>query len=65
MFNSRDFIGLTFDVAKSTLENMGFIVREIENTGDDKHNFDTKLVVRVDVDDNIVTLITAKFLMNI
>ena len=65
MFNSRDFIGLTFDVAKSTLENMGFIVREIENTGDDKHKFDTKLVVRVDVDENIVTLITAKFLMNI
>ena len=65
MFNPRDYIGLPHDVAKDRLQQLGFEVCEVENTADDKHQFDTKLVVRVDVNGNKLTLVTAKFLMNI
>ncbi len=65
MFESRQYIGMPFDKAKSLLKDLGYNVKEVENTADDKHAFDTKLVVRVDVNEKDVTLVTAKFLMNI
>lgn len=65
MFDCTKYIGLPYEEAKSLLENLGYEVVEVENTGDDKHQFDTKLVVRVDKRDNKIKLITAKFLMNI
>lgn len=65
MFESRQYIGMPFDKAKTLLQDLGYNVQELENTADDKHAFDTKLVVRVDVEEKNVTLVTAKFLMNI
>ena len=65
MFESRQYIGMPFDRAKVLLQDLGYNVQEVENTADDKHAFDTKLVVRVDVSEKDVTLVTAKFLMNI
>lgn len=65
MFESRQYIGMPFDRAKVLLQDLGYNVQEVENTADDKHAFDTKLVVRVDVEGKNVTLVTAKFLMNI
>ncbi len=65
MFDKRSYIGMPFYEAKEALQNMGYTVYETENTQDDRHKYDTKLVVRVDIKDKIVTLITAKFLMNI
>ncbi len=56
---------MPFDKAKTLLQDLGYNVQELENTADDKHAFDTKLVVRVDVEEKNVTLVTAKFLMNI
>ncbi len=56
---------MPFDKAKTLLKDLGYNVKEVENTADDKHAFDTKLVVRVDVSEKDVTLVTAKFLMNI
>ncbi len=56
---------MPFDKAKTLLKDLGYNVQEVENTADDKHAFDTKLVVRVDVEEKNVTLVTAKFLMNI
>ncbi len=56
---------MPFDKAKTLLKDLGYNVKEVENTDDDKHAFDTKLVVRVDVNEKDVTLVTAKFLMNI
>lgn len=65
MFDSRQYIGLPFERAKKLLRDLGYNVKEVENTADHRHAFDTKLVVRVDVNENDVTLVTAKFLMNI
>lgn len=65
MFEPRQYIGMPFDKAKTLLKDLGYNVQEVENTADDKHAFDTKLVVRVDVEGKNVTLVTAKFLMNI
>lgn len=65
MFETRKYIGMPFEKAQKLLQDLGFNVVEVENTADDRHAFDTKLVVRVDVNGNQVTLITAKFLMNI
>lgn len=65
MFDCTKYIGLPFDSAKSLLEDLEYEVVEVENTGDDKHQFDTKLVVRVNEQDNKIILTTAKFLMNI
>ncbi len=65
MFNSRDYIGLPFERAKEILQRKGYKVIETENTEDDRHPFDTKLVVRADLEGSLVTLVTAKFLMKI
>lgn len=65
MFDSRLYIGMPYEKAKSILLEQGYNVQELENTADDKHAYDTKLVVRVDKKNNQITLTTAKFLMNI
>ena len=65
MFNPRDYIGMPFESAKNVLQNMGYIVTEMESTADDRHAYDSKLVVRVDVCNECITLVTAKFLMKI
>lgn len=65
MFNPRDYIGMPFDQAKFALQSLGYNVVEVENVADDRYAFDTKLIVRVDICDKNVTLVTAKFLMNI
>lgn len=65
MFDSRQYIGLPFEVAKARLQSLGYEVQEKENTADDRHAFDTTLVVRVDKNDNLITLVTSKFLMKI
>ncbi len=65
MFDSRLYIGMSYEKAKSILQEQGYNVQELENTADDKHAYDTKLVVRVDKKNNQITLVTAKFLMKI
>lgn len=57
----REYIGKEFGLAKSELESKGYEVREVENTADDRHRYDTTLVVRVKKEDNIVYLTTSKF----
>ena len=49
MFDKRSYIGMPFYEAKEALQNMGYTVYETENTQDDRHKYDTKLVDRKSV----------------
>lgn len=65
MFDGRNFIGLNFCDAQKLLLEQGYQVVKIENNDDDKHEFDVELVVKASIEDNVVTIVTSRFLMNI
>ncbi len=57
----RKYIGLSYELVKSQLEELGYNVEKIQNTSDDKHRYDTTLVVRVTEKDGVVYLTTSDF----
>ena len=57
----RKYIGLDYDLVKPELQKQGFVVKQIENTHDDKHRFDTTLVVRITEEDGVMFLTTSGF----
>ena len=60
----RKYIGLDFDSVKTELLSAGYIVERIMNTSDDKHRYDTTLVVRITENNGVIYLTTSDFALN-
>lgn len=61
----RDLIGLSYDKALAIAVNNGYLTRKLENTCDDRHRYDSELVVRATMENGTVVLVTSRFALEI